>query len=436
MTRFAVLGTGMAGFGAGHSLEAAGMPFVMYDRNPYYGGHTHSLRYESGFVYDEGGHVSFTKHAHVRDILAENVKGEFEERRLGADNYWKGRRIPHPVQCNLAKLPPDLAVTIMTEYVSQGGKESTPGASYAEWLVDAYGKTFASMFPMVYGHKYHTTTMDRLTTDWIGPRMYRPSIEEVFRGAIPGASQGNAAHYVDMFRYPKVGGFKTYLAAFAERYDLKLDHGVAEIDPKARRLRFTNGKEATYDQVISSIPLPDLVPLIARAPDDVRLAAKQLAFTTAVLFNFGIDRADLSEGGITYFYDEDIIFSRVNLPHMFSPRNAPPGCGTIQAEVYFSDKYRPVPANPADLMERVIADLRRADFIRDTDKILHQDVAINRYANVIYDLDRAAAVKTIHGFLNDVGIHYCGRYGDWNHAWTDQAFISGEEAAKKALGRA
>jgi len=53
---------------------------------------------------------------------------------------------------------------------------------------------------------------------------------------------------------------------------------------------------------------------------------------------------------------------------------------------------------------------------------------------VIYDLDRAAAVATIHGFLKDVGIHYCGRYGEWDHAWTDQAFISGEETAERALG--
>src|SRR5690348_10171582 len=85
VTRFAVLGTGMAGFGAGYALEAAGMPFVMYDRNAYYGGHTHSLCYDTGFVYDEGGHLSFTKHQHVKDILAENVKGEFEERRLRSE---------------------------------------------------------------------------------------------------------------------------------------------------------------------------------------------------------------------------------------------------------------------------------------------------------------------------------------------------------------
>lgn len=436
MTRVAVLGTGMAGFGAGHALEQAGVSFVLYDRNAYYGGHTHSLRYDSGFVFDEGGHVSFTKHAHVRDILAENVGGEFEERRLGADNYWKGRRIPHPVQCNLSRLPADLAVEILTEYTALGDRAPSPDASYATWLVETYGRTFAETFPMVYGHKYHTTTMDRLTTDWIGPRMYRPSLNEIFRGAIPGATPGAGAHYVDMFRYPKVGGFKTYLAAFAERYELRLNHCLTRLDPSARTLQFADGRVETYDAVVSSIPLPELIPLMAGAPDDVRRAARQLAFTTAVLINLGIDREDLSDAGITYFYDEDIIFSRVNLPHMFSPRNAPPGCGTIQAEVYFSDKYRPLPANPRDLVDRVVADLRRADFIRDTDKILLQDVAMNRYANVIYDRDRAAAVATIHGYLNDVGVHYCGRYGDWNHAWTDQAFISGEEAAKRALERA
>jgi len=50
-----------------------------------------------------------------------------------------------------------------------------------------------------------------------------------------------------------------------------------------------------------------------------------------IAYQLGIDRADLSDTAITYSYDEDIVFSRVNLPHMFSPNDAPPGCGTIQA---------------------------------------------------------------------------------------------------------
>jgi len=429
----AILGTGMAGFGAGYACESAGVPFVCYDRNAYYGGHTHSLRFESGFVFDEGGHLSFTKHDHVKDLLAENVRGRYEERKLKIDNYWHGHRITHPVQTNLRGLPTELVVSVIKDFVAVQGKELNPKGTYAEWLLDTYGKTFAETFPLVYGHKYHTTTMDQLTTDWVGPRMYRPALEEMLRGALGGEVAG--AHYVSTFRYPSVGGFETYLEAFAGRFDLRLNHQLTGLDPKAKVLRFANGKNEPYDKVISSVPLPELIPMIDGVPDDVRKAAGKLAFTTTVLVSLGVDREDISETGITYFYDEDVIFSRVNLPHMFSPNNAPKGCGTIQAEVYFSDKYKPMPARPSDLIEPVIQTLRRCNFLRETDKILLKDTFVNRYANVIFDLDRGPAVKLVHGFLDDIGVHYCGRYGSWNHAWTDEAFIEGEEAARRAIDR-
>ena len=58
-----------------------------------------------------------------------------------------------------------------------------------------------------------------------------------------------------------------------------------------------------------------------------------------------------------------------------------------------------------------------------------------RYANVIFDLDRAAALKTVHGYLDDLRVAYCGRYGDWGYMWTDESFKSGENAAQRALDR-
>ena len=427
----AVLGTGMAGLGAGHVLDTAGVPFTCFDRNQHFGGHTHSFRYEEGFVFDEGGHISFTKHEHIRELLAANIDGQHEEPQLKIDNYWHGHRITHPVQVNLVGLPPELIADIVRDFVAVDGEPLTDQADYAQWLLQAYGKTFAETFPMVYGRKYHTVGMDQLTTDWIGPRMYRPSLDEIVIGAVAG--QRASVHYVDTFRYPSFGGFKTYLEAFAQRFELRLEHDLVGLDPVARRLRFANGESFGYDRVISSIPLPDLIPSIDGAPQEVLDAAKQLAFTTAVLINLGIDRADLSDTHITYFYDEDIVFSRVNLPHMFSPHNAPPGCGTIQAEVYFSEKYRPLTADPSELIEPAIADLRRCGFIRESDSILLQDAVVNRYANVIYDHDRARAVEIVHGFLEDVGVDYCGRYGNWDHAWTDEAFMSGEETAAKVV---
>ena len=59
-----------------------------------------------------------------------------------------------------------------------------------------------------------------------------------------------------------------------------------------------------------------------------------------------------------------------------------------------------------------------------------------RYANVIFDLEREDAVKCVHGYLGDIGIAYCGRYGDWGYMWTDESFVSGERAAQSALSAA
>jgi hypothetical protein len=54
---------------------------------------------------------------------------------------------------------------------------------------------------------------------------------------------------------------------------------------------------------------------------------------------------------------------------------------------------------------------------------------------VIFDHDRAPSLKVVHGFLDEIGVGYCGRYGDWGYMWTDESFKSGERAAETTLSR-
>ncbi len=328
-------------------------------------------------------------------------------------------------------LPHDLIVEIIADFVKVHDAPERPVANYEEWLVASYGRRFAELFPMQYTRKYHLTAASNMSTEWLGPRMYRPSLQELLRGAL--APWQPEVHYITHFRYPKQGGFHSYLAPLPRIADIHLRHEVVAIDPKARALQFANGAAVGYDALVSSIALPALLPMIAGAPADVVDAARSLACSTCVLVNVGVDRADLSEGQITYIYDEDICFTRLSFPHLLSATNAPPGCGSIQAEVYFSDKYRPLDADPGEIVGRVIADLHRCGILREGDRILHQGARVVRYANVIFDLGRAAALATVHGYLDDIGIHYCGRYGDWGYMWTDESFISGERAAEAAL---
>jgi protoporphyrinogen oxidase len=118
---------------------------------------------------------------------------------------------------------------------------------------------------------------------------------------------------------------------------------------------------------------------------------------------------------------------------MLSSRNAPPGAGSIQAEVYFSDKYKPFSGAPEDWIEPVIRDLRKCGLLRDSDTILSRKAIFLKYANIIFDLERAAALKKVQAYLDDLGIACCGRYGEWGYLWTDDAFKSGELAAERAL---
>ena len=410
----------------------------MYDKNAYHGGHTASFKHDTGFIFDEGPHVSFTKHVRLQKLFAENVDQKYEVIHARPNNYWNGHWIKHPAICNLSGLPTDLVVNCLRDFIGahndqQNNIERAPIENYADWLIASYGKTFAETFPMEYGFKYHTTTADNMSTDWLGPRLYRAKLEEVLVGAL--SPETPDVHYVDYVRYPSYNGFVSYLNLLPEQTQLHLGHQLMRLDPAAQELHFANGAVAGYDAVISSVPLPELIPLIVGVPQEVLEAAKKLAFTSCVMVNLGINRADLSDGQWTYFYDRDICFTRLSFPHMFSPHTCPQGCGSIQAEVYFSQKYRPLKGSPQDYVTPVIADLKRCGVLRENDQILHTNVHVSRYAQVIFDLERADALATVHGYLDDVGIAYCGRYGDWLYIWTDEAFISGENAAQKTLDR-
>jgi len=433
MEKIAILGSGMAGFGAAYRLHEEGIPSVVYDKNAYYGGHTASFRHENRFIFDEGPHVSFTKHERLQKLFADSVDQKYEVIRSRPNNYWKGSWIKHPAICNLYGLPHDLVVNVLRDFIQTQNEQQNPITNYADWLIASYGKTFAETFPMEYGWKYHTTTADNMSTDWLGPRLYRPKLEEVLLGAI--SPETPDVHYVTFVRYPSYNGFVSYLSLLPKITQLELGHEVVQVNPQKQELHFANGAMAGYDALVSSMPLPELIPMIAGVPPDVLSAAKKLACTSCLMINVGVNRADLSEGQWTYYYDRDVCFTRLSFPHMFSPHVVPPGCGSIQAEIYYSQKYRPLQGAPADYVAPVLADLKRTGVLREEDEILHTNIHVSRYAQVIFDLERADALATVHGYLDEIGIAYCGRYGDWLYIWTDEAFISGENAAQKALER-
>ena len=101
MPNIIVLGSGMAGFGAAYRLHAEGITPAMYDKNNYHGGHTASFRYDSGFLFDVGPHISYTKDPRIQELFADSVHQQYQTLQVSLNNYWRGHWPKHPVQLHL-----------------------------------------------------------------------------------------------------------------------------------------------------------------------------------------------------------------------------------------------------------------------------------------------------------------------------------------------
>jgi protoporphyrinogen oxidase len=430
MGKITIIGAGMAGFGAAHHFYKNNITATIYEKNDFIGGHAATFE-RDGFIFDDGPHISFTKNERIRKLFHDSVNGEVETFKAYVDNFWKGFWIKHPAQVNLHGLPNELIVKIILEIFEASKKNKKSAVNYKDWLLETFGKTFAETFPLKYTKKFHTTKAENLDIDWVGPRLYQPNLDEVLKGAL--SPNANDVHYVTDFYYPSNGGFVRFLDQFIKTTNIEYSHKVVKIDPVQKQISFANEITIEYDYLISSVPLPELIPCIKGVPNNVLEASQKLACTSCVSVNIGVNRKDISKAHWTYFYDEDIIFSRLSFPHLWSPNNAPENCGSIQAEIYFSNKYKPMNKEPHQFIEPTISDLKHCGILNDSDEIIFKEARISKYANVIFDLERIPNLLIVHNYLDQIGIKYCGRYGEWGYHWTDESFISGENAARKVI---
>ncbi len=431
----AVIGSGMAGMAAADRLAGAGVACEIFEALPEWGGHTRSFE-RDGFVFDDGPHVSFTKDEAVRELFTRGAE-QVLEFPANITNYFRTHWITHPAQCHLYGLDPDLVTACIADFVRA---QATPPKveTYQDWCVAMFGKTFAENFPQAYTRKYWTIEAARMSTDWVGSRMYPPKLEEVVRGALV-PDQGGDFHYLSKFRYPEKGGFQSFMRAMLRPELLRLGKKLVRLGLAQKKLTFADGSSSHYEHLICTMPLPELIRAIdpSEVPNAVRDAADALLCSSLVLVDVAIARADLSKHHWFYVYDEDISFARGHFPHMLSDYNVPQGRGSVQLEVYHS-KHKPLETSAAMLPERVVGELLKMGILRDKQEVLWARSREVQYANVVFDHQRTAALAVLEPFLTDNGVLRAGRYGDWAYHWTDDSVKSGWRAADQviaALGR-
>lgn len=418
-----ILGSGIAGVSAGYHLEKEGVSSVIYEKDNDWGGLCANFII-GGFRFDRFVHMSFAKDEYVREIFSDSAP--FFEHSPKANNYYNGYWLRHPAQNNLYPLPEEEKTKIIEDFKIRPQKEVSQISDYADWLECQYGKYFAHNFPFAYTRKYWCKEAKELETKWVGERMYSPSLEEMLEGA--SKPNDKNFYYASVMRYPKKGGFRSFLNKIKEGLDIRFNREVIQIDTKEKIISFKDGRVEKYDELISSLPLPEIVKMIKNTPAEVIEAGKNLKYTSGYLVSLGFKRKDIAKDLWFYIYDEDILAARVYSPSLKSKDNVPEGCSSLQAEIYCANDEE-IPSKDA-VLENTIKKLSKICSFNENE-ILVKDIRFEKYVNVIFDHRIYENRQVVLNYLKSVGIKTIGRFGKWEYFWTDQAFLDGKNTVEE-----
>ena len=412
-----ILGAGIAGIAAGKRLQDQGKRCVICEKDADWGGLCGYFTID-GFRFDRFVHFSFTPDAALAAHFEDS--SPMYAHPPTAYNYWHGYWLKHPAQNNLAPLPTEEKVCIIEDFVRRPQREPSAIARYDEWLRVQYGNYFAEHFPFAYTRKYWGREPRELETRWVGRRLHTPPLAEVLRGSY--AEQEANFYYTSHMNYPEKGGFRSMLDADRAGLDIRFCKEVVGIFPREKRVVFADGDSMTYGRLISSLPLPEMVRLVPDCPAEVQQAAARLHCTCGYQVSLGFRRADVARHLWFYIYDEDVPPARVYAPSLKSPDNAPAGCSSLQAEVFYADDACIPPAD--EVLQQTVARLRPICGFSESD-ICVCDIRFEPYANVIFTPDIYESRACVREWLVAQGITPIGRFGLWDYLWSHQAYESG-----------
>jgi UDP-galactopyranose mutase len=473
-----VIGAGPTGLSAAYHL---GRDSVLLEAGSTVGGWCRSI-VDNGFTFDHAGHIMFSNDPYVHELY---------EKLLGDNVHWQNREAwiyshdvytRYPFQQALYGLPPDVLkecivgaiearfgplkdsppatarpvvvdprrcdpkAESITDCCADGIAESTAPLvafdkasrqarsepqNFEEFIYRVWGAGVAKHFAVPYNRKLWAVPLNEMETSWLGGRVPLPDLEEMIEGALQPSKKPIGPNA--RFGYPLRGGFQALMDGFLPLLEgeLQLNARVVSVDATRHQVVLADGRRFQYEQLISTMPLPELVKMLSgEALAPVREAASKLRHTSVRCVNIGVARENVTDKHWIY-YPGDSVFHRIFVQGNASPHcNAPGGFG-LTCEITYAPS-KPLPCDGDELIDLCIRDCIRVGLLREDDVILARNQVDMPYAYVVYDHARAQNFKIVNDWCARHDIILSGRYSEWQYYNSDHAFIAGRDAAERA----
>jgi len=427
-----ILGGGLTGLTLASRLGDA-CEVLEKDAEP--GGLCRSSRFD-GFTFDpHGSHILFSKDARAMGFYADLLGANRVDRRRNTKVFLKGRYVKYPFENGLADLAPEDNFACLAGYVEaylrRTAGEPRPPQNFRDWMYYRFGRGITDLYLLPYNRKIWKTEPEDMAVNWVDGRVPEPPLEDVLKSSLGLPTEGyrHQLHFV----YPREGGVQALIDGVRPRVQrIVTDFAVRSIRRRGDGWVVSDGAdERTYDRIVSTIPIPDLVRALEDPPSEVATAAGRLVHRSLVTVMLGVDSPHLNDFSWLYFPSpEDGLFHRVSFPSNFSDRVAPPGCSSAMAEITCNVADEVWSLSDAALIEHVTAKLHERGIVSRQEVRLGR-VARTRHAYVVFDRDHRRNLDLATAYLARCGIDLLGRFGQFEYINTDQCILRALDLAAR-----
>lgn len=423
-----IIGAGLAGLSAAWHLQQKGARCTVLEKESSPGGLCRS-KTADGFVFDYCGHLLHFRHQYAYTLVSRLLGEHLRKHHRSSWVYFKGDYVRYPFQANLHGLPPAIIKECLLGFI--GAQENREidfrCADFAGWIQRTFGPGIAKYFMLPYNTKFWTIHPRRMTCEWMEGFIPVPSLADVVEGTVE-TSRKQFGYNAD-FWYPAAGGIGAFTDAFAaEVKGITTGSEVSRVLLPERRVVLRDGRELSYDWLISTMPLPRLAAISSGLPREAAAAGRKLRWNSIINLNLGIE-GDPSEGRHwVYFPQKELSFFRIGYFNNFSHANAPPGHSAMYVELSYS---REKPADRERAVRMIRRDLARIGVRRDA--VRREDVNDIEFAYPIFDRDYAPSRAALLDAFHANRVLPCGRYGAWRYLSMEDVIMDGRRAAEGAM---
>jgi len=423
MNKNIIIGSGPAGIGVGLSLKKN---CIILEKGDQLGGFSRSLVIK-GAYFDFGGHSFHTPHPEVRDLVYNSL--DMYQQKRNAKCYSNGQIIPYPFQKNFRLLDDMNIVNECSKGLLNVNSNKKNFENFEEFIVKRFGNGIAKHFMLPYNRKLWGRDLRRMAADWTDARVAAPEgIKEKFKLTGGKRKPLQADTYVG---YPSKGGFgEIYKAIGKELSDIRYNKEVVKVDIINKKLYTSDNKSYQYHNLISTMPIIDLLRIIDNMPDRILRLSKELDYLSMILGLVVINHPIDTDVQRYYSADKRIASHKTAMNHNSSDylRSLPKH--GIMLEISTGPEktlYR------NDMNKWMIDSLIELGAIKDHHEIEDIQIKNVKYSYPVPTKNKNYIMDEIKNFLHENNIYTVGRFGEWAYINSDKAIFRGLELGRQIL---